>query len=56
MTKLLRLWRHGDPEGLQAADERAQKAQVIVESLREFRTKNHLGEHLRLTFQPKGRT
>lgn len=51
--KLIALWRHGDPEGLQETEDRVARARRVIEALRTHQVENHLGQHLHLTFARK---
>jgi hypothetical protein len=42
--RLLDLWKHGDPVGNAAVEERVEKAERVVDELRTHRRENHLGE------------
>jgi hypothetical protein len=44
IRRLLWMWKHGDPERIQATEERVEKADQVVKELRTHRRENHLGE------------
>jgi hypothetical protein len=47
---LFRLFRGGDPDGMEATKERTEKTDEVIQALRKHREENHLGEAFRVAF------